>query len=281
MVTRNNDQYEQLKKHGYLGEEIITGEGVALELPAATAAARFVSGAIDWCVNALVLVALLFTISFNSDLFSFATLQASITISIAFSIWLLPTLITGLSHGNPLGKLATHTRIVRSDGGVITIRHAMIRATAGIAEIWLTQGALAFLVVIFSKRGQRVGDMLADTYVVRWPKKTNYQLNISMPQSMQAWAETARIRDIPGGLTLNIANHFKASAALTPEARLAEARTLAAAAEQYVTPAPPWGTSPEDFLAATLTLRNHLEFVRTAASRERQERTLAAVNRLP
>ena len=280
-MARNQDQYERLAQQGYLGEEIITGEGVALELPPATAASRIVAGAIDWFVYLSCMLVCIWQIVTHSDVFSFASVKAVLIGAVALWVWIVPMLVTGLSHGSSLGKLATRTRVVRSDGGVITMRHAAIRATAGIFEIWVTQGMLAFVVLALSKRGRRIGDMLADTYVVRWPKVRNYEVPISMPDSMLQWAEVARTREIPGGLTLNIITHFKALPKLTPQARAEEARMLAAAAERYVSPAPAWGTPPEDFLAALIVLRNQVENARAVATRERHERALAIAERIP
>ncbi|MDY5589303.1 MAG: RDD family protein [Arcanobacterium sp.] len=280
-MARNLDQFEQLKAHGYLGEEIVIGEGVALDLPAATAASRILAGAVDWIVLMLGLIATLIMLAQYGPALNPAALRATIIGIIAFWVWLLPALICGITHGSSLGKLITRTRVVRSDGGVITFRHAFIRATVGIFEVYLLQGVPAFLAVVISQRGQRFGDMLADTYVVRWPKKRSFDLTIQMPASMIPWAATVRTREVPGGLLLNITSHFKAIPTLTAQARSEQARVLAAAAEQYVSPAPPWGTPPEDFLAALLVLRNHIEFSRSELSRERQARALAAVNRLP
>ena len=46
-----------------------------------------------------------------------------------------------LSRGKSLGKLAVGARIVRDDGGATGLRHALIRALAGVVEIYLTIGA--------------------------------------------------------------------------------------------------------------------------------------------
>ncbi|MDD7464903.1 MAG: RDD family protein [Actinomycetaceae bacterium] len=282
-MARNLDQFEQLKARGYLGDEIVIGEGVALDLPAATAASRVLAGAIDWIVLILgMAVNVFFFARYASQTMLNAPLTTAALIGIvALWVWLVPALVCGITRGFSLGKIITRTRVVRSDGGVITFRHAFIRATIGIFEVYVFQGVPAFLAVVISDRGQRFGDMLADTYVVRWPKRRSFELDISMPASMQAWASSARTREVPGGLLLNITSHFKAIPTLTPQARSEQARVLAAAAEQYVSPAPPWGTAPEDFLAALLVIRNHVEFSRSQLSRERQARTLTAVNRLP
>lgn len=282
-MTRNQDQYQQLasQEGNYLGQEIITGEGVALDMPPATAASRLVAGFIDWLIYGISLILTIYALANNSDLFSVAVFRALIIGDVALWIWLVPALVTGLSAGWSLGKLITGTKIVRSDGGVITMRHAIIRATAGIVEIWALQGTLAFVTMAVSRRAQRIGDMLADTYVVRWPRGRSYDLALAMPPTMTQWAQVAQVREIPGGLTLNITNHFKSAAKLTPQARLGEAQMLAAAAERYVSPAPAWGTPPEDFLAALLILRNKVEYERGQATRERHEHALATAQRLP
>ncbi|MCI6575018.1 MAG: RDD family protein [Actinomycetaceae bacterium] len=282
-MVRNLDQFEQLKARGYLGEEIVIGEGVALDLPAATAASRALAGAIDWIIFMVGMgISFFFFIRYaNAFFLSPAVIRVALIGILALWVWLIPALTCGLTRGSSVGKFITRTRVVRADGGIITFRHAFIRATIGIFEVYMLQGVPAFIAIVFSKRGQRFGDMLADTYVVRWPKRRSFELDIPMPDSMQAWARTAHTHDVPGGLLLNIVSHFKAIPTLTDQARQQQARLLAAAAEQYVSPAPPWGTPPEDFLAALLVIRNHVEFTRSQLSRERQRRALTAVNRLP
>jgi hypothetical protein len=70
-------------------------------------------------------------------------------------------------HGRTPGKAAMGLRVVTEEGGPIMFRHAAIRSALGIVELFTTFGAIATLVVFFSKRDQRLGDMVAGTLVLR------------------------------------------------------------------------------------------------------------------
>ncbi|WP_353066182.1 hypothetical protein [Arcanobacterium hippocoleae] len=47
-MPKNLDPSSELARQGYLGDEIVTGEAVVLELPAATGFSRIVAGGIDF-----------------------------------------------------------------------------------------------------------------------------------------------------------------------------------------------------------------------------------------
>lgn len=280
-MARNQDQYDQLRASGYLGEEIVTGEAVALDLPSATVTTRMVSGFVDYVLTALLLGFILEQLLRHGFGLSEATFRTALTLLLASFFWLIPALVTGLTGGTSLGKLLTRTRVVRSDGGRLTIRQAFVRATIGIVEVWLTLGSLALMTSALTKRGQRLGDMLAGTYVVRWPKATNWEPKVWMPDGLQGWAQSVQTRNLPTGLALNIVDFLRHSRRLTGPARAAQGRLLAASAENYVSPPPPWGTSPEDFLSALMLVRHEAELQRHEHRRERQNRSLSATERLP
>src|SRR5919112_957635 len=93
--------------------------------------------------------------------------QASRVLTIALVFVVVPTTVETLTRGRSLGKVAAGIRIVRDDGGPVRFRHALIRALAGVGEIWLTLGAVALITSMLNDRGKRVGDLLAGTYAVR------------------------------------------------------------------------------------------------------------------
>ncbi|MFP7695680.1 RDD family protein [Trueperella sp. LYQ143] len=252
---------------------IITGEGVALELPAATGYSRIVSGFIDYSVYCLLFVLLSWYVLNPLSVSMSIALNTAIGIfSIAVVFVILPALVTFWGKGWTLGKLLTRTRVVRSDGGTITASQCFIRSIVGIVEVLLTLGVAASCVCLFSRRGARWGDMLADAYVVRWPKMSSWMPPARMPDSLIMWANNAQTRPLPTGLSLNIADYLKNRDRLTAQARISQGRALAAACERYVSPPPPWGTPPELFLEAMTVIRYNVEFQRYQLSRDRQIR---------
>ncbi|QOQ38329.1 RDD family protein [Trueperella pecoris] len=265
-------------------DNIITGEGVELELPSATVLSRIVSGVIDYGLLILTYVIFLFNIApvINNVLRLNAAQGRSLLIfTTAIFFWVLPALITGIFHGRTLGKLATRTRVVQLDGGTITMNQAFIRSTVGIFEVFVTLGVVATVVAFVSQRGRRLGDMLGGTYVTRWPSRPTWEPKVSMPEELAAWASIAQTRPIPGGLSLNIADFLKARKRLTDRARESQSRALAAACERYVSPPPPWGTPPEAFLEAMTLLRYDAETRRLATLDARRQRLNTRITDMP
>lgn len=251
---------------------IMTGEGVELELPAATVLSRIASGVVDyWLLFIALIITLWSAIPILREL-NQAQITATVIASMAVFFWLIPALITMITKGSSLGRLMLRTRVVTTSGTTISGQQSFMRATVGIVEIWLTFGVLATVVSFLSKRGQRFGDMAAGTYVVRWPKKATWALNITMPAELAGWAQLAQTRPLPTGLSLNAAAFLKSRTRLSPQARTAQARALATACESYVSPPPPWGTDPESFIEAVLLVRYDVERRRYEAVNARRSR---------
>ena len=89
------------------------------------------------------------------------------------AIWLLLAalyfpLLEGIK-GWSLGKLVTGTRVVDAQGHRPGVRKAAIRTVARLFEVnpLLFGGLPAGIAVLISKSRQRVGDMMAETYVLR------------------------------------------------------------------------------------------------------------------
>lgn len=270
---------QRLQAAGMLGDEVVTGEAVALDLPAAGFPSRILGAILDYGIYALAL-ATTFAILQPDNLNEPQQRSLSI-LMVAIFTWLVPAFVTALTRGATLGKLATGTRLVRFDGGAVTFRQCLTRATVGIFEIWLTFGVAAVITTMLSRRGQRLGDIAAGTYAVRWPKNRNWELDLQMPPRLVQWAQTAQVRSMPTGLLLNIKDYLASSALLTAAAARGQEQALAAAAENYVSPPPPWGTPAAEFLTATLIKVHELEFSRRSKQSAQQQRAISAANRLP
>ena len=279
-MPQNLNASAQLANQGYLGDEIVTGEAVVLELPAATAFSRIVSGGIDVLFYGLLLSGTVYLLNEMNLGLADGLWNSLVIVLFSVYIWILPATVTALSRGSSLGKLLMRLRTVRLDGGTISTRQAFIRALAAIFEVWITLGSAAAITIFVSKRAQRIGDMLAGTYVVRWPKRARSEPELTMPAGLQKWAEIAQTSPLPAGLSLNIVNHFKTANKLTAQARNQQAQTLAAAAEKYVSPPAPWGTPPEEFLTALFLVRFQIETVNYQQEAAAEEKLMQRVQTL-
>ena len=126
-------------------DDLVTGEAVALELPAAGIAIRALSGFLDLLIAGVALwvglwVALLLTQNADDAIIAVAMTVLLVLVSVV-----LPTTLETLTRGRSVGKLATGLRTVRDDAGPIGFRHALTRALVGFVEIWALYGVPALV----------------------------------------------------------------------------------------------------------------------------------------
>lgn len=255
----------------YVGDEVITGEGVAVEVPAASALIRCASGLID--LIALVIIA--FLVAFATSYVGGSEALGKITALLSFiGIFVaLPTLVETLTRGRSLGKLACGLRTVRDDGGPITMRHALTRALVSIPEVFMLAGAPAVLAMFIHPRAKRLGDMAAGTYVISQRAKLALPYPLQMPPGLHDWAIAADIATLPSPLAVAVRQFLARAGSMTPAARQSVGQDLLAAVLTYVSPPPPAFAPPEYVLAAVIADRRRRDLIRL----EREQRLRATV----
>lgn len=241
---------------------VLTGEAVALDLPVASVGVRALSGAIDLVV-ALVLVVggslLAAAIAPSLD----AALGAVVSIVLVVAVLVaLPTAAETLTRGRTLGKLALGLRVVRSDAGPVSFRHSLVRALVGVVEIYLLSGVPALVSAVLSPRGQRIGDLVAGTYVVRERFRLSMGAPRPCPPELVEWARAADLADPPVGLAVAARRFLLQAPQLDPRVRAATAARLAAALSAHVAPPPPASAPAEDVVAAVVAQRRERDLAR-------------------
>lgn len=230
---------------------LVTGEAVALELPAASIGLRVLSGLIDLVVAAVLLViGFVLTAVVATDK-ALAGVGSILTLVVVLIV--VPTTLETLTRGKSLGKLVMGLRTSRSDGGPIVFQHAFVRALLGVVEIVALSGVPALISALASPRGQRLGDHVAGTYVVRDRFSLLLTPPVAMPAyppGLAAWAGTADIAPMPHRVAVSVRQLLARSGDLSPDARSSIAIRLADEVGALVSPPPPPGTSPEALLAA-------------------------------
>ncbi|MCL2849669.1 MAG: RDD family protein, partial [Micrococcales bacterium] len=171
----------------------------------------------------------------------------------------VPVVVETLSRGRSLGRLALGLRIVRDDGGVITVRHTMIRTLLAFVEVWALFTIPAVLASLLSPRGKRLGDMVAGTYAARTRGGPRDRLVIVMPPHLVRWASRSDVARLPDPLALSVRQFLGRTSAMHPASRTRLGTELTEQVQQYVRPLPPAGTHPEDFLVAVLAERRERE----------------------
>jgi uncharacterized RDD family membrane protein YckC len=258
--------------------ELVVAEGVALELRPARLGSRAVALMLD---AVLMVVIFLICYSIISALVNSGssgdTTDALHTVTLVLVGIGYPVVSESVGSGRSIGKLAAGLRVVRLDGGPERFRHALVRALAllfadfglpiSLANNLVTGLPLIILIglpgaiaVACSRQGRRLGDLLAGTIVVRERTET-VAGTLPMPPNpaLARWAAAARVQDVPPGLVLAarqlISRVFELDRAAAAELTEQLARQVAG----YVTPAPPPGVPPYQYLVAVTAERYRRE----------------------
>lgn len=237
-----------------MSDEILTGEGVSLQIEAASVIARAGAWLIDAIVTGVALLLSVFVLALLDlgDSFDEALAAAFFIVMLTLLFLIAPMTIETLSHGRSLGKLAFGLQVIRDDGGPIRLRHAAMRALVGVFELWLLLGGPAFVTSMFNDRGKRLGDYLAGTYVARMRGVHAFRVPLQLPPSLAGWVRGADVRPLPDALALRARQFLSRANQFPGPIRYRFALRLAAQVELFAAPAPPPGTHPELYLAAVL-----------------------------
>jgi uncharacterized RDD family membrane protein YckC len=249
--------------------EIVTGEAVSLELPAAAFPSRIAALLIDvaaqFLLFLLVFIPVVATTSHNASYAAAAAIAAYVVVFIGY-----PAAFESLSRGKTLGKLALGLRVVGDDGSPVRFRQAFVRALAGLIEIW-SLPPIALICSLVHARGKRVGDIFAGTYVIteRVPAARVLAPAFTMvPPPLAGWAQSLQIDGLSAETAEAAASYLRRFAELTPQARDAIGLRLAGTMAAQVSPPPPAGTPPAAYLSAVLAIRRQKDLAGPVGARQ-------------
>ena len=264
---------------------VITGEAVALDLPAASLITRGASLLIDLIAYWLLLGGLVllggYVVMFSMD----PAMQAALSLGmLVLCLVIVPITVETLTRGRSLGKLIFGLRTVRDDGGAVRLRHSVIRGLAGFGEIYLTLGLAPLITAMFTERSKRLGDVMAGTYAVRMRHPAVRPMMLPVPPTMAAWAQIADIGRIPQEQATRAARLLRTLQAggdkVNMTALTAAGERLADQMLSCVSPAPP-ATSSIDFLSAVMAERRNREYQRLTRAAQRTGRLHQRLHTLP
>lgn len=250
--------------------DLVIAEGVELELRPARLASRFMAVLLDFLVQSGIFAILLFaTVALNSGSGNSDSQRAATIVIIVLVAVGYPVMCETISTGRSLGKAAVGLRVVRVDGGPERFRHALARALAGLfadlnlpllgtvalsglSGLWVCLvGLPGAIACVSSRRGQRIGDLLAGTLVVR--ERTEYgrgALPVPPAPVVAAWASGASVGDVPTGLIVAGRQLVSRVFELDRKAAAELANELARQYSAYVSPPPPAGLPAYQYLVA-------------------------------
>lgn len=163
---------------------VVTPEAVLLEFDTAGVGSRVVAEILDLLLQITALVAVTMVASLAATGGVQLGETAAIVLALVMTFLILvgyPIAMETLWNGRTLGKAAMGLRVVTSEGGPIRFRHAAIRGIFGLIEIWVFLGSIAIVSIIFSRRDQRLGDLVAGTIVLRERSATSLGVAVSFP----------------------------------------------------------------------------------------------------
>jgi uncharacterized RDD family membrane protein YckC len=255
---------------GALVDDVVIGEAVVLEVPTARFPSRMIALAIDLTVQFVLLIvfALVTGAAAAGGALDPASGAAVGLTGVILIIVGYPTIFETLTRGRSLGKLALGLRVVSDDGGPERFRQALVRALLAVLEIWITFGFIALVTSLLSANGKRLGDMLAGTFVIqeRLPGRKALAAPLAtVPPALVGWASTLHLSGLTDATAETARGYLSRLHELTPAAREEFGHRIAAAVQAQVSPAPPPGTTPADYLTAILSERRAREHARIMA----------------
>lgn len=144
---------------------VVTPQAVLLEFRTAGIGSRVLAKVIDLAIQLVLLIAvsiLSAAVGGGSAAFIVAAVGAFLV------IFGYPTTEAFLG-GQTVGKKALSIRVITADGGPVRFRHAAVRSLIGFVELFVLPpgGPMALISALLTKRSQRIGDLVAETVVVR------------------------------------------------------------------------------------------------------------------
>lgn len=173
---------------------VVTPEAVPLGLADATAGTRGIAAAIDVAIIGVALIVVqVASLLVSAGLAVPGWLAVTVALLLGFvALFGYPAGLETLWRGRTPGKALLGLRVVTVEGGPIGFRHAAIRAVVGLIELRASLGAIALVASVLSRRGQRLGDHVAGTVVVREGSRRRrvQPLAVGVPPGLEGYAQT-------------------------------------------------------------------------------------------
>ena len=143
---------------------ILSSQGIRIQQEPASFAARLAAFIIDFMLMSFSCL-VLYLIALSANLFD-ATNSLLVVFLIFFVPYLYPLVFETMGSGQTLGKKVLHIRVVDLEGGGPKISAFILRWLILPLDVFGSAG-IGPLCVFFTKHQQRLGDLVAGTWVVR------------------------------------------------------------------------------------------------------------------
>lgn len=148
--------------------QIETTQNVTLEYTPASVGDRILA----YLIDSLIIIAWMIMFIFIGVGLGINSRSNSAPFVVLFVIGFLPLMFYNLvsellMNGQTVGKKAMNIRVVMVDGSQPTVGAYLIRWIMRLIDIQLMSGVVAIIAIASNNRGQRLGDMAANTTVVK------------------------------------------------------------------------------------------------------------------
>jgi uncharacterized RDD family membrane protein YckC len=177
---------------------IATPEGVELHLTLAGPASRFVSAIVDILIQIVLLVCVSIVLSIAGHGFGVGSGVALLLWAVmSFAVITFYDVFFEVFHsGRTPGKRLNGLRVVRASGHPVTFLTSAVRNVIRPVDFLPSAYLLGAIVILATRKNQRIGDVIADTLVVRehvGAQRRPIEVPVpSAPQPAGAW-DTSRI----------------------------------------------------------------------------------------
>ena len=145
-----------------------TSQNIEIEYDLAGVGDRIVAYLIDFLIYIAYYIIIFYLMQYAGKSGGYYYLLVAI-----IPILLYQLLCEVFMNGQSIGKRVKNIRVISLDGNQPHIGQYLIRWLFRIIDTMMSSGLVAILSIALSPKGQRIGDMLAGTTVVRTTRKTN------------------------------------------------------------------------------------------------------------
>lgn len=231
--------------------KITTTQNIEIEYELATIFDRILA----WLIDILILIAYVF-------IAVLVVLAIGLSSRGAIAVATLPALLYHLAceiffQGQSIGKMAMRIKVVRVDGGPANVGNYLLRWVLRLVEVnpAMFYGGFAVGSIAFSKQGQRFGDMIAGTTVIKLDRKVSLSETVFAPnkEGYQAlFPEVTKLDDQDIATIRDVLRQYR----MEPDSNLL--RTCANRVCHVIGVKPPENMSAEQFLKFVLKDFTHL-----------------------
>ena len=152
--------------------EIKTAQNVVLQYELADLRDRIIAFLID---QASLFFGLGILMTFLSQIFSGTGLEVVTYLVLAMYVFYSPV-CEALNSGQTLGKTAMRIQVIRTTSGQASISDYAARWVFRLVDIFLSFGGIASILIASSAKSQRIGDIVANTTVIKLTSRMNLDL---------------------------------------------------------------------------------------------------------